>query len=166
MSMFSRMRSVVNRFREDDVAPLDVPPQHHLGRRLADLPRDLSHHRVVENIALRDRRPGLGEDRVVEAVSPHLVIGEIRVDLDLVDRGHGLGVAGEFLEWWTPKFDTPMLRARPSFLNSSNVCHVETKSPSVERRQRPVNEEQVDVVEAQRVDGSRRTRGRASSGLW
>jgi hypothetical protein len=29
------------------------------------------------------------------------------------------------------KFDTPILRARPSTVNSSHVCQVETKSPSL-----------------------------------
>ena len=44
---------------------------------------------VVEHFALRDRRPGLGRDLVLAVVGAHLLVGEVRVYLDLVDCGHG-----------------------------------------------------------------------------
>src|SRR3712207_7151276 len=41
---------------------------------------------VAEHLALRDRRPGLGDDLVVGVEGPELLLGEVGVHLDLVDR--------------------------------------------------------------------------------
>src|SRR4051812_10345715 len=54
-----------HRLREDDVAARDVPTQDDLGRRPPQLLGDRRDRRVVEDLALGDRRPGLGDDLVV-----------------------------------------------------------------------------------------------------
>ena len=84
-SKFSLIRSGVDRLREDDEAALDVPAEHHLRGRAADPLGDLADRRVVEHLALRQRRPRLGRDAVLLVVGAHLAVLEVRVELDLVD---------------------------------------------------------------------------------
>src|ERR1700751_3950593 len=79
----------VHRLREHDVAALDVPAQHHLGRIFAVPIGDAGYRWVVEHLALRDWRPGLRRDLVLVAVGAHLLVAEVRVYLDLIDGGHG-----------------------------------------------------------------------------
>ncbi len=54
--------------------------------------------------------------------------------------------------WAVWKFDTPMLRARPSRLELLERLPGRDEVTVVERRQRPVNQEQVDIVEAERLE--------------
>src|SRR5690349_7868941 len=56
------------RLREHDAAALDVPAQRDLRGGPADLVGDGGDDRVVEDAALRDRRPRLGRDAVRLAV--------------------------------------------------------------------------------------------------
>src|SRR5687768_4879717 len=76
------------RLREYDASSLDVPPQNDLGRAAADFAGDLRDHRVVEHAALGDRRPRLGHDPDRLPVGADLVVEEVRMQLDLVDRGN------------------------------------------------------------------------------
>jgi hypothetical protein len=42
--------------------------------------------RVAEHLAARQRRPGLDRNLMLGAEPAYLVLGQVRVDLDLVDR--------------------------------------------------------------------------------
>jgi carbonic anhydrase/acetyltransferase-like protein (isoleucine patch superfamily) len=84
------------RLRDRGAAFLQVPADHHLRRGLAVGGGDRSDGRVVEGAGpgtavagdAADRRPGLGEDAVAGVRGLHGRLGEVRVHLDLVDRGH------------------------------------------------------------------------------
>ena len=135
-------------FWEDHVAAFDVPAQHHLGRMYAEGLGDPDHHRVTEHRAACDGRPALGDDVVFGAVGADLIVGEVRMHLDLIDRGDGLGLPGQFLQ-----------------VVETEVRHANAACPAVgfellqglpggdevavvECGQRPVDQEQIDVVEA------------------
>jgi MmyB-like transcription regulator ligand binding domain len=74
---------------------LQVPAEHHLSRGLAVARGDRGDDRVVEGAGpdpavagdAADRRPGLGADAVDGVRGLHGRLGEVRVHLDLVDRG-------------------------------------------------------------------------------
>jgi hypothetical protein len=63
-----------------------VPAQHDLGRGLADSAGNFVDRRVVQDVALSQRRPGFDRDLVLGAEPAQLVLGQVGVDLDLVDR--------------------------------------------------------------------------------
>jgi hypothetical protein len=58
-----------DRLREHHDPELDVPAQHHLRGRLAVGLGDRDDRRVVEDQALRDRAPGLGDDAAVRVLA-------------------------------------------------------------------------------------------------
>ena len=129
---------------------------------------DPGDHRVAEHLALRDRvtrRVGLG-DAVLPAVAADLVVGEVRVDLDLVDRGHRVGLVAPPLADGRPGSWTPRCcgrgRLRP---NSSERLPRRDAVAVVERRQWPVDEEQVDVVGARAVEPGRSSARAARVGV-
>ena len=134
---------------------------------------DLGDRLVVEDTALGDRRPGLGEDPGVVARGADGLVGEVGVHLDLVHRrGH------------------VRLRGEPREVGDLEVGDADRTGPAVglellerlpggdevavvPRRQRPVDEEQVDLVEARartgcgrRPCGRRRARGSRCSACW
>ena len=111
---------------------------------------DLGDHRVVEHVALRDRRPRLGRDAVRLAVRAHLVVGEVRVQLDLVDRRHDVGLGGQALEVRDLEVRDADRAGAAVALELLERLPRRDEVAVVERRQRPVDEEQVDVVEAER----------------
>ena len=51
---------------------------------------------------------------MLRPVRPDLLVGEVRVHLDLVDRRDHLGLLGQPAQVRTWKLDTPIDRARPS----------------------------------------------------
>src|ERR1700723_762692 len=61
-----------DRLRENDVAALDVPAQHDLGRGLADPLGDRDDDGVIKHQALPDRGPGLDGDPVLDRKSTRL----------------------------------------------------------------------------------------------
>ena len=80
---------------DDGDAPLDVPPQGHLGGALAVLPADPRQHRVGEDAvaALGKGAPGLGLDAVLLHEGQGVLLLEEGVELHLVYRRldlHGL----------------------------------------------------------------------------
>jgi hypothetical protein len=75
--------------------------------------RDGGDGRVPQHGALGDRRPCLGQDPVLGPVRPDLLIAEVRMHFDLVDRRHHLGVSASRRRWGTWKVETPIDRARP-----------------------------------------------------
>src|SRR6478735_6320590 len=86
----------VDRLRDRGASLLEVPTQHHLRRGLAVYGGDLADLRIVERrraavtaIAgdATHRRPGLRQNPVLGVRLLRLGLGEVRVDLDLVDRG-------------------------------------------------------------------------------
>src|SRR5579875_186989 len=139
-----------DRLREDDVAALDVPAEGDLRGRALEPVRDADEHRILQHVALRDRRPRLGGDAVLPVEVPHVVLRQVRVDLDLVGgRDHGrLGeepVEVVLLE--VRDADRPDLAA---------LVHLLHRLPRLDEvadaRQRPVHEEEVDVAEVERLE--------------
>jgi hypothetical protein len=63
------------------------------------------------------------------AVVVDLVVDEVRVELDLVDRGGHVAGRREALEVRDLEVRDADRAGAPSRRNSSSVCHVETKSP-------------------------------------
>src|SRR4051794_26471581 len=89
----------LHRLREDDVAQLDVPAQHDLGRGLAVLLGQVLERALGEQVAaLCDRAPRLGLDAVLHVIVAQLALDQPRVQLDLVDRGDGVGLLREPLQ--------------------------------------------------------------------
>src|SRR5215210_3801318 len=84
-----------HRLGEHDVSALDVPPQDYLRRRLADVLGDPGDGRIVQHLALCDRRPRLGDDAVFLSVRAYGLVGEIGLHFDLVDRRNRVGLRGE-----------------------------------------------------------------------
>ena len=83
------------------------------------------------------------------AVPAHLVVGEVRMDLDLVDRGHRAGLVGQPLQMGDLKVghaDAAGAAVFGELLQRLPRRHVVAV---VERGQWPVDEEQIDVVESQ-----------------
>ena len=124
-----------------------MPPQGDLGSRLTLLLGDLLQNRVVEDVALRDRRPCLGRDAVVGVECPQIVLRQIGVHLDLIHRGHDLGLGEEPLE-------VVLLKIRHSDGSRLAVgVDLLQRLPCLDEipdlRQRPVDQEQVDGVDAQ-----------------
>src|SRR3954451_19815291 len=70
------------RLREHDAPALQVPAQDDLGRGAIEPRGDAGDHRVVEDVALGDRRPRLGRDPVRLAVRPDVLVEEVGVQLD------------------------------------------------------------------------------------
>ena len=132
---------------------------------LPDRVGDLGDHRIVEDGALGDRRPRLGRDAVRLAVRADLVVEEVGVELDLVDRRHVVALGREALEMVDLEVrDADRARAAVA-LELLERLPGRDEVAVVERRQRPVDEEQVDVVEAERRQ-RRVERPAASSGRW
>jgi hypothetical protein len=70
-----------------------VPAQHHLGRRLGRPAGDRADRRIVQYLAAAQRRPGFDRDLVLGAEAVQLFLGQIRIDLDLIDRRDDLAFA-------------------------------------------------------------------------
>src|SRR3954454_9800378 len=138
-----------DRLRKHDVAALDVPAEHHLGRRPPERVGDPRDHRVVEDVALRDRRPRFGGDAVLPAVGVDLLVGEVGVQLDLIHRRFDVALGREALEVGDLEVrdaDRTGPAVRPELLQRLPGGD---EVAVVERRKRPVDEEEVDVVEAE-----------------
>jgi len=86
---------------------------------------------------------------VLDAVGPDRVVGEIRMHLDLVDRGHRLRLAGEFLEVMDLEVGHPNAAGPAVGLELLQRLPGGDEVAVVAGGQRPVDEEQVDVVGAQ-----------------
>ena len=91
-SMFSAIRDGRHRLRDHDRVELHVPAQHHLGGRAAVLLGEAGDDRVGEQVA------ALGERAHASVAMPasvlaraDLVLLQVGVQLDLVDRRHDLG---------------------------------------------------------------------------
>ena len=131
---------------------LGVPPEHHLSRRLAVPVADLGEHGVVEQVgAAADRRPALRDDVVALVGGTLLDLREVGVQLDLVDGGRHAGLrdeAGEVLGEEVGDAD----RRRQSF-----VAELDHGLPGldvlVDAGQRPVDQEEVDVIEPEPLEG-------------
>src|SRR5215211_7586837 len=134
---------------EHDVTALDVPPQNDLRWRLADVIGDPGDDGIAEHLALRYRRPRFGGDAVILPVLAHGFVCEIGVYLDLVHRRHRVGHRGQPLQ----VFDLEVRHADGA--GTAVVVKLFERLPGgdvvaiVERRQRPVDQEQVHVVEAE-----------------
>ena len=139
--------AAVDRLREDDVAALDVPAEGDLRRTAAEPLGDPADDRVVGHLPAGDRRPGLGDDLVVGVERAELVLDEERADLDLVHRGSHLGGAEEVAQVVGLEVGDPD-RLRPA--GRVDLLHgLPARDVVGHRRQRPVDEEEVEVVEAQ-----------------
>src|SRR5215208_2307822 len=138
-----------HRLREHDVASLDVPPQNDLRRRLAHVISDPGDGGIVEHLALRYWRPRFGGDAVILSVFSYGFVGEVGVYLDLVHRRYRVGLRGQPLQ----VVDLEVRYADRA--GTAVVVKLFERHPGgdevavVERRQRPVDQEQIHVVEAQ-----------------
>src|SRR5215207_1185297 len=138
-----------HRLREHDVATLDVPPQNDLRRRLTDVIGDPGDGGIFEHLALRYRRPRFGGDVVILSVLSHGFVGEIGVYLDLVHRRYRVCLRSQPLQ----VVDLEVRHANRA--GTTVVVKLFERLPGgdeiavVERRQRPVNQEQIHVVEAE-----------------
>src|SRR5215211_2968434 len=130
-----------------------MPAQCDLCGRPVNTLGDLADRRILEHSSLRNRRPGLGENVVLLAVRPDLLVGEVRMHLDLVHRGYGLGLVCQALQVVDLEIGETN-RARPPVCVELLQCLPgRDKVTVVERRQRPVDQEQVNVVEAEGLQG-------------
>jgi hypothetical protein len=123
-----------------------VPAQDHLGRRLAVRLRDRGDARVGEHVAAaRERAPGLGDDAVPLVELAQRGLGEVRVQLHLVDGGHGARLVDQPLQVRDLEVRHPD-RARPTVARDL-LQRAPRVDVAVALRQRPVDEVEVDVVE-------------------
>ena len=125
----------------------------------------------VEDPAAGDRRPGLDGDAEVLAELPQRVLHQVRVHLDLVDRGDDLALVEQAAQ-------VMLMEVRhPDGAHPAGREHLRHGPPGVDEvahlRQRPVDQEQVQVVDVQIRRGSGRTpaarrrgRGTGCSACW
>src|SRR5215204_5852087 len=137
-----------HRLWEYDVAALDVPPQDDLRRRLADLVGGLGDGGILEHPAMRDGRPRLGGDPVLPVVLAHRVVGEVGVYLYLVHRRHRIGLGGQLLQVLDLEVRHPDRAGAAVAVEVFERPPGSHEVPIVEGGQRPVDKEQVHVVEA------------------
>src|SRR5665647_226701 len=112
---------------------------------------DSADRRVVEEVAAAQRTPALCGDALGPVVVEHRSLGEVRVQLDLVDRGQDAGLG----------FETVDLRGGevrdPDGANHALALEPDHGAPRldvpVDARKRPVYEVQVDVLQAQAHPG-------------
>jgi hypothetical protein len=116
-----------------------------------DLPGlcDLVHRRIVEDLALPDRRPRLRRDPVRPAVGVDVRIVEVRLEFDLVHGGDGVGFGGEALEMVD-------LEVRHADRARAAVCLELLQGlprrhevAAIEHRERPMDQEEIDIVRAE-----------------
>jgi len=103
-----------------EVAVVDMPAEHHLRGRLAEPVGDRLDHGIVEHRTLGDWRPGLGEDSVLLAVAADVIVEQVRMQLDLVDRRHHVGLALELLQMLD--LDEVSLPDEMSVVSDPEVC--------------------------------------------
>ena len=156
----------LGRLRDDGAALLQVPAQHHLRRGLAVGLGDLADHRVLERAAVlavavegdaADRRPRLGQDAVLGAERLDLALLEVRVHLDLVDRRHDRRLRqerGEVVDHEVADPDGAHLAVVEQRLQRP----VRLQGLVELRRQRLVQDQQVDLVDAELARRSSRSR--------
>jgi hypothetical protein len=68
-----------------------------------------------------DRRPRLGENPVLGAEGLDLALGEVGVDLDLVDGRYDRRASSSVVRWSTMKLLTPIARTLPSASSVSSA---------------------------------------------
>lgn len=88
---------------QHDRTPLDAPAAEHDARVHVHFLCDLVDQRVVDGpglagLVVAERRVGFQHDVVVVAVVEQVGLGEVRVGLDLVARGHDVGFRQQVLE--------------------------------------------------------------------
>ena len=128
-------------------AALDLPPQGGLHGVLAVGRTDLGEHRVVGDLAPGDGAPRLGDDAVEVVEVAHLVLLEVRVQLDLVqhrDHAGGLDDATQVLGLEVRHADRGQAPARPELEEGLPGLEV-----AVVLRRRPVDQQQVEAIEAE-----------------
>ena len=145
-----------DRLRDGRAALLEMPPQHHLGRRLAVLARDVEQRRVRERRLLEapvggdaaDRRPGLGRDAVLRVHALQRGLLEVGMHLDLVHGGHDGRRAQQALE--VPGHEVAHAdRAHPAVREQLLERPVRFEGVVERRWQRLVEEQEVDPVDAE-----------------
>ena len=115
-----------DRLGDDDVAQLQVPAQDDLRGRLAMCLRQAGDDRVVENPALGERAPGLGDDPEVALAGQAGAAGSARSSSTGLIAGVTPVSSITRRRWAGWKFETPMARTTPSPCSSTNACHVST----------------------------------------
>ena len=102
-------------------------------------------------LALGDRRPRLGDDAVLAAVGAHLLVAEVGVHLDLVHRGHHVGLGGQPLQ--VRHLEVRHADRAGAAVARELLQHLPGRDEVavVQGGQRPVDQEQVDVVDAERL---------------
>ena len=98
-----------------------------------------------------ERRPGLDRDLVLGAEAAHVVLGQVRVHLDLVDRRDDVALAvqpPQVVGLEVGDADGP---GAPLAVELLQGLPGRDEVAVVPGRQRPVDEEQVEVVDAQRL---------------
>ena len=139
---------------EDNVAAIQRPTQRDLSRAHAEVRADLDERRVGDGASAREGRPGLEHHAEALGVGAQGGVGEEGVGLDLEDvRGNGR--------------DRPdgldvlalVVRQADRACAAGVECVLEGGPGQgdvapVERGQRPVHEEEVDVVGAQVLEGA------------
>src|SRR5215216_6742396 len=138
-----------HRLREHDVAALDVPPQNDLRRCLAEVIGDLGEGGIVEHLALRYRRPRFGGDAVFLSVLSHGFVGEVGVYLDLVHRRYCVGLRGQPLQVVDLEVRHANRAGTAVIVKLFECLPGGDEVAVVERRQRPVDQKQIHVVEAE-----------------
>src|SRR5215469_10967234 len=141
-----------DRLGEHDVASLDVPAQDNLSRGLAGSLGDGLYGRVAEDTSPPQRSPALDRDLMFGAEGAHLVLGQVRVLLDLIDRRDDVGLAVQppqvmGLEVGDPDGPGPALAVE--LLQRPPGLYEVTAVPG---RQRPVDQEEVDVLGAESLE--------------
>src|ERR1035437_2953177 len=141
-----------DRLREHDVTPLDMPTQGDLRCRLANTVGYRSYRGVAQNLALRDGRPCFGENTVIAIERTHVILRKKWMDLNLVDGRDNPCLVKKTLKMMRLEVgDANRLDPTGSvyFLHCLPGFHVVS-----DRGKRPVDEEQVQIVEAECVHGA------------
>ena len=154
-SKFSAIRCGLVDFGIAERPLLQVPAQHDLGRGLVVGLGDVGDGGVLEGAGVAalavegdaaDGGPGLGEDAVLGVGGTDLGLREVRVHLDLVDRGHDAGVLQQLVEVVGHEVgdaDGPHAAVLEQLLEGAVGLDRQVEAA----RQRLVEDEQVDLVD-------------------
>ena len=140
-----------DRLRNYDQALVEVPADHHLGRRFAVLLRDGANRGVVDELAAAERAPALDGDAVFLVEGALVALLEARMQFDLVDRRCHAGLADDALE----VVEVEVRHA--DGVDAAFSLQFDQRLPRFDvvpaRGRRPVDQEKVELVDAELAHG-------------
>ena len=160
-SMFSRIRSGVTDLGMTTLPSCRCQRRIAWAGRLAVALGDRDDRLVVEQRALGERAPGLGDDAVLRVPGAQLGLLEARVQLDLVDGRQRAGLAPRAVRG--PRCGSWRRRSCAPPLLVDALEGAPGIDEEVLARHRPVDQVEVDVVEAEPAEALPRRRARVES---